>query len=186
MPDSASQKGSQPAVTTKSDFWAEVESLKSPKPKTVSPEPKPEVAEKTYKALTTVSEKHRDVHCVAVSHSSPEATEHWISQVGGAWQTDMIVDNDRDLYARWGLGLSNTWHAFNPKTLYSVYRLGVDEGIWNRPTESGSRWQKSAAFAVDEAGTVRWRHISNTADDLPNFDTALEALGIVSVDEGKA
>ncbi|KJK75436.1 hypothetical protein H634G_08799 [Metarhizium anisopliae BRIP 53293] len=145
----------------------------------------PGIAEKTFKTLTAVSEMQRDVHCIAVSHSSPEATERWIPQVGGAWHTDVIIDEGRDLYAKWGLGLSDTWHAFNPMALYSVYRLGADEGIWNRPTESGSRWQKSGAFAVDEAGMVRWRHISKTADDLPDFDAALEALGIVSDDQGK-
>lgn len=114
-----------------------------------------------------------------MSHSSPDATERWIPQVGGVWQTDVLVDEGRDLYAKWGLGLSNTWHAFNPMSLYSVYRLGADEGIWNRATESGSRWQKSGAFAVDEDGTVRWLHISKTADDLPHLEAALEALGIV-------
>lgn len=66
--------------------------------------------------------------------------------------------------------------------LYSVYRLGADEGIWNRPTESGSRWQKSGAFAVDGDGTIRWRHISKTADDLPDFNAALEALGVIQQD----
>lgn len=97
----------------------------------------------------------------------------------------MLVDEGRDLYAKWGLGLSNTWHAFNPMSLYSVYRLGADEGIWNRTTESGSRWQKSGAFAVDGDGTVRWLHISKTADDIPHFEVALEALGVVPEVEEK-
>ncbi|EXV03569.1 peroxiredoxin (PRX)-like 2 family protein [Metarhizium robertsii] len=202
MPEQASQQASQPAAT-RSGFWAEIESMKSPESKDVAPEPKvgenaptaPELVlpdgRKTlilflrHCGCPSVSEMQRDVHCIAVSHSSPEATERWIPQVGGAWHTDVIIDEGRDLYAKWGLGLSNTWHAFNPMALYSVYRLGADEGIWNRPTESGSRWQKSGAFAVDEAGMVRWRHISKTADDLPDFDAALEALGIVSDDQGK-
>ncbi|KID73078.1 Thioredoxin-like fold protein, partial [Metarhizium brunneum ARSEF 3297] len=201
MPEQASQQASQPAAT-RSGFWAEIESMKSPESKDVAPEPKvgenaptaPELAlpdgRKTLILFLRhcgcpLSEMQRDVHCIAVSHSSPEATERWIPQVGGAWHTDIIIDEGRDLYAKWGLGLSNTWHAFNPMALYSVYRLGADEGIWNRPTESGSRWQKSGAFAVDEAGMVRWRHISKTADDLPDFDAALEAVGIVSDDQGK-
>lgn len=137
------------------------------------------VAEKTFKALAAVSDKHKDVvHCIAVSHSSAEATERWVPQVGGVWQTDIVVDEGRDLYAEWGLGLSSTWHMMNPFSLYSAYRLGADEGIWNRPTESGSRWQTSGAFAIDEDGMVKWEHISSTAADLPNFDAALEALGV--------
>ena len=142
------------------------------------------VAEKTYKQLTALSDQHRDVHFVAVSHSSTEATERWLPQVGGVWQTDVIVDDKRELYAKWGLGLSSLWHTFNPMSLYNVYRLGQDEGIWNKPTESGSRWQTSGAFAVDADGTVRWTHVSKTADDLPNFDDALGALGIAKK-EGK-
>lgn len=118
------------------------------------------------------------MHCVAVSHSSAATTERWIPQVGGVWQTDVLVDEGRDLYAKWGLGITSTWHAFNPMSLYKVYRLGADEGIWNRPTETGSRWQKSGAFAVDEDGIVRWLHMSGTADDLPDLKVALEALGI--------
>ncbi|OAQ68241.1 thioredoxin-like fold protein [Pochonia chlamydosporia 170] len=209
MSEPAPDHNTQPAAA-KSGLWAEIESLKSPEAKNVAAEPKvgaqaptaPELslpdgrktivlflrhcgcpfAEKTFKALTSLSDKQRDVHCIAVSHSSSEATERWIPQVGGVWQTDIIVDENRDLYAKWGLGLSSTWHAFNPMALYSVYRLGADEGIWNRPTESGSRWQKSGAFAVDGDGTIRWRHISKTADDLPDFNAALEALGVIQQD----
>ncbi|KAG5928929.1 hypothetical protein E4U42_007634 [Claviceps africana] len=189
----------------KSGFWAEVESFKSPEVKSIANLPvvgekAPSnaklslpngqkslilflrhcgcpFAEKTFKRLAALSDKHRDIRCLAVSHSSREATERWIPQVGGAWQTDMVIDPGRDLYAEWGLGLSSTWHAFNPFSLYSVYRLGADEGIWNRATESGSRWQTSGAFAVDSDGTVRWLHVSQTADDLPDFDAALGALG---------
>ncbi|KAG5942481.1 hypothetical protein E4U53_007245 [Claviceps sorghi] len=199
-----SESTAKPAEA-KSGFWAEVESFKSPEAKSIAnlpvvgetapstaklPLPNGKntlilflrhcgcpFAEKTFKRLAAVSDKHRDIRCIAVSHSSPEATERWIPQVGGAWQTEMVIDPGRDLYAEWGLGLSSTWHAFNPFSLYSVYRLGADEGIWNRATESGSRWQKSGAFAVDSDGTVRWLHVSKTADDLPDFDTALGALG---------
>ncbi|KAG5983094.1 hypothetical protein E4U55_000850 [Claviceps digitariae] len=196
----------------KSGFWAEVESFKSPEAKSIANLPvvgekAPSTAklplpsggktlvlflrhcgcpfaEKTFKRLAAISDLHRDVRCIAVSHSSSEATERWIPQVGGAWQTEMVIDQERDLYADWGLGLSSTWHAFNPFSLYSVYRLGADEGIWNRTTESGSRWQISGAFAVDGDGTVRWLHVSKTADDLPDFDAALGALGIESRHDG--
>ncbi|PNY24245.1 Uncharacterized protein TCAP_05818 [Tolypocladium capitatum] len=192
---------------TKSGLWAELESLRTPAAKDAAPTPKvgskapstwrlplPDgrktlvlflrhcgcsFAEKTFKALTAISDRNKTVvHCIAVSHSSVEDTERWVLQVGGVWQTDIIVDEGRDIYAAWGLGLSSTWNMINPFALYSAYRLGADEGIWNRPTESGSRWQTSGAFAVDEDGTVRWEHISRTAADLPNFDDALEALGI--------
>ncbi|KAG6042010.1 hypothetical protein E4U41_007106 [Claviceps citrina] len=171
-------------VAHKSGFWAELESFKTPEAKSVAelpvvgakapsaaklplPDGRKSIilflrhcgcpfAEKTFKCLTAVSDAHKEdgIHCVAVSHSSRDATERWIPQVGGAWQTDVVIDRERDLYADWGLGLSSTWHAFNPLSLYSVYRLGAEEGIWNRATESGSRWQKSGAFAVGGDGTT--------------------------------
>ncbi|KAG6013394.1 hypothetical protein E4U43_007313 [Claviceps pusilla] len=200
-----SESSAQPAEA-KSGFWTEVESFKSPEAKPIANLPvvgqkAPSTAklplrsgektlilflrhcgcpfaEKTFKQLAALSDMHRDLHCIAVSHSSRQATERWIPQVGGAWQTEMVIDPERDLYADWGLGVSSIWHAFNPFSLYSVYRLGADEGIWNRTTESGSRWQTSGAFAVDCDGVVRWLHVSKAADDLPDFDAALRALGI--------
>lgn len=113
-----------------------------------------------------------------MSHSSAEATEKWIPQVGGAWNVEVVVDKDRDIYAQWGLGLSSTWQMANPLILYSAYRLGKDEGVWNRPTESGSRWQKSGAFAIDDEGVVRWSYVSGAADDMPNLSAALSSLDI--------
>ncbi|KAK6072079.1 hypothetical protein SCUP234_09349 [Seiridium cupressi] len=136
-------------------------------------------AEKTFKALTTISSKYKDVlHCVAVSHSSPEATERWVVQVGGNWEVEVVVDHEREMYAQWGLGISNSWHVLSPVSLYKVFQLGKQENIWNRPTESGNRWQTSGAFAVDKDGTVRWEQVATSADDLPNLDEAIRTLGI--------
>lgn len=139
-----------------------------------------QVAERTFKSLATLSEQYKDVHCVAVSHSSSDATERWIPQVGGAWDVDMLVDEKRDLYAKWGLGLTTTWQTLGPTVLYSAFRLGMAEGIWNRPTESGTRWQKSGAFAVDGDGTVRWVHVDASADDVPDLAAAVKSLGLAS------
>lgn len=120
------------------------------------------------------------MHFVAVSHSSPEATERWVVQVGGNWDVSVVVDYERELYAQWGLGVSSTWHVLNPMSLYRTIRLGKDEGIWNRTTESGTRWQTSGAFAVDADGVVRWAKVAATADDLPDLHEALGALGVKS------
>lgn len=134
------------------------------------------VAEKTFKSLATISQEKEEINCVAVSHSSEEATERWLPQVGGTWKVNVVVDSERDLYAQWGLGLSSTLHAISPSVLWSAYKLGTTEGIWNRPTESGSRWQKSGAFAVDRFGNVCWKHVSQSANDIPDFEEALQAL----------
>ncbi|KAK2066568.1 hypothetical protein P8C59_000373 [Phyllachora maydis] len=133
-------------------------------------------AEKTFRRLTAFSVKHPEVRCIAVSHSSPEATDRWVVAVGGEWEVEVVVDPGRELYAQWGLGPSTAWHALSPWTLYRAYRLGQDEGIWNRATESGSRWQTGGVFAVDEAGFVRHARVAATADEVPDFDEVLAAL----------
>lgn len=136
----------------------------------------PSVAEKAFRALTQFSYKHPEIYCVAVSHSSRTATDAWVVEVGGEWEVDVVVDEQRDLYALWGLGLSSYWHTMGPKAVYSAYRLGVDEGVWNRATESGSRWQTAGAFAVDESGVVRWSQPARNADDVPDLKQILAAL----------
>lgn len=141
------------------------------------------VAEKSFKQLVTLAEANKGGNFIAVSHSSAEATERWVPQVGGAWSADVVVDAERDVYAQWGLGVSSAWHVTSPWVLWSVYRLGADEGVWNKPTESGTRWQTGGAFAVDKDGTVRWAHISSAADDLPDLGAAAAAVGL---DQGGA
>ncbi|KAF5624031.1 thioredoxin-like fold [Fusarium sp. NRRL 52700] len=180
-------------------FWKELDSWKTPVAKEVGPtvevgnkapwsqhlrlpDGKPTLvvfllAEKTFRALADLSDKAPGVHCVAISHSSEEATDKWLPLVGGTWDVDVVIDQERDLYAKWGLGISSTWHAVNPLTLWNLFSLGKNEGIWNRPTESGSRWQMSGAFAVDRDGTIRWAHVARTADDMPDLNAAMTALG---------
>lgn len=50
--------------------------------------------------------------------------------------------------------------------------------MWNRPTESGSRWQMPGGFAVDGRGVIKWAHVANTADDVSDFKTGLGTLGV--------
>ncbi|KAI1432056.1 hypothetical protein GGR50DRAFT_676395 [Xylaria sp. CBS 124048] len=135
-------------------------------------------AEKSFQALTKLSTRHTDVNFVAVSHSSAEATERWVVNVGGNWNVNVVIDEERDLYALFGLGISTTWHVLNPVALYNTLQLGKKENIWNRPTESGSRWQTSGAFSICENGLIRWRHIAARADDIPDWDLALQSVGV--------
>lgn len=136
------------------------------------------VAEKTYRNLRYHANRHPEANFIAVSHSSAQATEDWVIAVGGEWDTRVITDEERSLYPLWGLGISNAWHVLNPWSLYSVYTLGKSEGIWNRPTESGSRWQTAGSWAVDGSGIVRWGGVAKAADEIPDFKTALLAVGI--------
>lgn len=65
----------------------------------------------------------------------------------------------------------------NPGSMWSVWKLGRQEGIWNRPPESGSRWQSAGTWAVDGEGIVRWGGVCERADEIPDFAEAVSALG---------
>ncbi|KAK2630245.1 hypothetical protein QTJ16_001065 [Diplocarpon rosae] len=134
-------------------------------------------AEKTFLSLRDHASKHPITTHIAVSHSSPAATETWLASVGGPGSVQVLVDDAREIYAQWGLGVSSTWHVLNPWSLWEVYALGKREGIWNRPTESGSRWQTAGSFAVDGEGVVRWARVMGKADEVPDFEEGDRVLG---------
>lgn len=66
----------------------------------------------------------------------------------------------------------------NPWSMYSVFRLAKDEKIWNKGTESGTRWQTAGTYAVDADGVVRWGGPAKAADDMPDLRAALKALQV--------
>ena len=134
------------------------------------------VAEKTFRAFRTTAASHTEMHFVAVSHSDTAATERWLASVDGTGQVQTLVDSERTMYAQWGLGVSSFWHVLNPWSLWSVYKTGQQEGIWNKPTESGNRWQTAGSFAVDRQGIVRWSRKAETADEVVDFHEAVQLV----------
>lgn len=141
-------------------------------------------AEKTFLNLREVAKDHKDSDFMAVSHSSQDATDTWLKSLPQAGSESsnlrVIVDDKLEVYAAWGLGPSSYGHVLNPTSLHAVWKLGQEEGIWNRPTESGSRWQTSGFFAVDAQGIVRWGRAARSSDDIPDFG---EAVGSISLQE---
>jgi len=135
-------------------------------------------AEKTYLDLREVAKEHRDIDFMAVSHSSGTATSTWLKSLpqAGSKPGNLRTVVDAESYAAFGLGPSSFAHVLSPAGLYEVWRLGQQEGIWNRPTESGSRWQTSGFFAIDSEGIVRWGRAARRADDIPDFEDAVEAV----------
>ncbi|KAK2024315.1 hypothetical protein LX32DRAFT_110566 [Colletotrichum zoysiae] len=72
-------------------------------------------AQKTFLALRALANKHAGtLTCIAVSHSSSAATQKWVDMLGGAWNVQVVIDEDRAVYAAWGLGLGSVWYVFNP------------------------------------------------------------------------
>jgi hypothetical protein len=85
--------------------------------------PSPTVAQKSFLALRTIANRHQGaIKCIAVSHSSPEATRKWVDLLGGAWNVEVVIDEDRAIYAAWGLGLGSVWYMFNPTTQREAWR----------------------------------------------------------------
>ncbi|KAK5118784.1 hypothetical protein LTR85_007990 [Meristemomyces frigidus] len=137
-------------------------------------------AEKTFLNLREVAKAHKDIAFVAVSHSTEEATNTWLKSLPQTGSEPdnlrVIVDDKLELYGAWGLGPSGYAHVLSPWSMYNVWKLGKQEGIWNRPTESGSRWQTSGYFAVDGIGVVRWGGAAKRADNIPDFEEAVRVV----------
>lgn len=129
--------------------------------------------------MRTLAARYPSIHFVAISHSSAASTDTWVKSVGGAGEANpvtVIVDEEREVYAKWGLGASGWMHVLSPASMVSVYKLGKAKNIWNRPTESGSRWQQAGSWGVDGAGVVRWGAPAQRADDVAKLDEAVEAV----------
>lgn len=135
-----------------------------------------------------------------MSHASEQATKKWIDLLGGAWNVQVVVDEDRAIYAAWGLGLGNMWYLFNPTTQAQGWKekgwLGekVAGEIQKRGVESsrttvaeddedavstvmGNKWQEAGAFAVDGMGTVIWGGKAERADDVMDLEFGARILG---------
>ena len=122
------------------------------------------------------AEQHRDIRFIAVSHSDRTATDHWLDALSGPGTVEVLVDDKREIYAQWGLGISGWGHIFNLGGPWSALKLGKEEGIWSKPTESGSRWQTAGRWAVDGEGIVRWGRADASAAEMPDFEKAVAAL----------
>lgn len=116
---------------------------------------------------------------IAVSHSTQAHTAKWQQAIGGTnpANLEVVVDDEREVYGAWGLGVSSFWHVMSPQGLYDVYKLSTEEGIANRPTESGYRFQTGGAWAVDGLGVVVWGGVAGGASEIPDFGEAVGVLG---------
>lgn len=142
-----------------------------------------------------------------MSHSSRDATKKWLDLLGGAWNVEVLIDEDRAMYAAWGLGLGSVWYMFNPTTQMqgwkekgwlgekvagSLARTGsfgpgaggpkpgaaaADE-TEGPSTALGNKWQQAGVFAIDGRGTVVYSEKAARADDLMNLDFAVKALSL--------
>ncbi|EEU45658.1 uncharacterized protein NECHADRAFT_41784 [Fusarium vanettenii 77-13-4] len=148
----------------------------------------------------------RCVGCASVSHASEQATQKWVSLLGGSWGVRVVIDEDRALYAAWGLGTGGMWYLFNPTTQVqgwketgwlgekvagAIQRKGLDDKKAPKKvaalddddededgplTVMGNKWQEAGAFAIDGTGTVIWGGKAMRADDVMELEDGARIL----------
>ncbi|OTA08631.1 hypothetical protein A9Z42_0003890 [Trichoderma parareesei] len=75
-------------------------------------------ARKTFLQLRDISSRYAGtITCIAVSHASERATNKWIDMLGGSRNAQMVIDQERAIYAAWGLSTaSSIWYVLGPST----------------------------------------------------------------------
>ncbi|KAH6643980.1 hypothetical protein C7974DRAFT_371152 [Boeremia exigua] len=139
-------------------------------------------AEKTFLNMRDAAATNPNIHFIAVSHSDQESTDHWLAALPDTSKNtqpnlQIVIDAEREAYAAYGLGISSFYHVLSPAGLSNLNKLGKEEGIWNRPTESGNRWQTGGNYGIDKNGIVQWNGKHQRADDMSDFK---EGIPLVS------
>ncbi|CCG81690.1 Predicted protein [Taphrina deformans PYCC 5710] len=133
-------------------------------------------SEKAFKQLRAVAGAYGDkLNYFVVSHASKADTNEWVAALGGAGQIEVLIDTSREVYGRWGLGLTGVSHTFGWSALSQVVALAWNESIYNRPTK-GTRWQSSGFFAVSSDSKVVYTKAAENAADIPNLGDLAEGL----------
>ncbi|KAI0376205.1 hypothetical protein F5Y04DRAFT_214934 [Hypomontagnella monticulosa] len=112
-------------------------------------------AQKSFLALRDLAIKNQGrLTCIAVSHSSREATRKWVDILGGAWNVEVVIDEDRAIYAAWGLGLGSIWYMFNPTTQIQGWKEKGWLGIKVADSLQRTNSLRPSAAAANSAGAV--------------------------------
>jgi hypothetical protein len=76
--------------------------------------------------------------------------------LGGAWNVEVVIDEDRAIYAAWGLGLGSVWYMFNPTTQVQGWKekgwLGIKVADAIQRTGAGPEG-RTASRTVKRTGT---------------------------------
>jgi hypothetical protein len=128
-------------------------------------------AEATIKAMRPWTSLYPNIQFVAVTHGEQSLINSWLAEIGGAGDVTLIHDAERTLHGNWGIGYSTRNHFLGPGTIFRALGL-IFQGIRNR-ADTGTRWQRSAAFLVDAQGRVRWQQLPDYAYQLPSIEAAL-------------
>ncbi|KAF3014294.1 hypothetical protein E8E14_012059 [Neopestalotiopsis sp. 37M] len=119
-------------------------------------------AQKSFLALRAMANRHQatGLRCIAVSHSSAEATRKWMDLLGGAWNVEVVIDEDRAIYAAWGLGLGTVWSMFNPSTQREAWK---EKGWLGEKVAGAINRTGSFGRQLNGNGPVKGAATTNTA-----------------------
>ena len=75
--------------------------------------------------MRNVTAQHPNVNFIAVSHSDQPSTEKWLEAIGGPGEAAsgsvaVIVEAEREVYAKWGLGVVSWDHVLSLAGLLAV------------------------------------------------------------------
>ncbi len=136
-------------------------------------------AEKTVRSLRDLSGRDERIDVIFVGHGDARVARQWLAEIGGVGHSRWIDDPERTLYGNCGLGYSGMSHFLGRSSLGGAMALRRD-GTRNR-VASGTRWQKAGAFLVDGDGSVVWKHVPATANELPDEQAILGAARITEL-----
>jgi hypothetical protein len=122
-------------------------------------------AEELCRQVSDMAEANPQWNVVVIAHGSEAVARAWFKDIKLSASVTALVDPNREIYGRWGLGYCNVSELMNLKVLWRVAYLRVS-GIRNR-TASGTRWQRQAVFLVNEEGRLDWCHVAGNVSDVP-------------------
>ncbi len=92
--------------------------------------------------------------------------------LGGAWNVQVVIDEDRAVYAAWGLGLGSVWYVFNPTSQIAGFK---DKG-WLGSSVATAIQRTGTAGKGPNAATLN----GTRSNSMPN------GAGVVGGEEGPA
>ncbi|KAL7620910.1 hypothetical protein AAE478_008220 [Parahypoxylon ruwenzoriense] len=139
-------------------------------------------AQKSFLALRALATKNQGrLTCIAVSHSSREATRKWVDLVGGTWAAEVVIDEGRAIYAAWGLGLGSIWYMFNPTTQIQGWKekgwLGIKVADSLQRTGSLNKPRPKPAAAAASGGAARGPGVGGEAVGSPTSEGPSTVMG---------
>ena len=96
----------------------------------------------------------------------------YVANTGLAWP--LLIDEDRSLYAAYGMLHARFWHLWGPQTIVAYLRA-MKAGM--RPAAPGRDVnQRGGDVLIDPQGIVRLHHVGRGPADRPAMEALLEVV----------